>query len=79
MGAGVGECVRLIWEWSGREQESGDLHNHAATFIMWGEIMFSRLEKVKIKRENLMRETHGPMVRQYWWKAYVPAVSQMPA
>jgi hypothetical protein len=23
---GVGECVRLIWEQSVRDQESGDLH-----------------------------------------------------
>jgi hypothetical protein len=23
---GVGECVRLIWEWSVHNQESGDLH-----------------------------------------------------
>ena len=33
---GVGECVRLIWEWSVHNQESGDLHTLAATFIMWG-------------------------------------------
>jgi hypothetical protein len=24
---GVGECVRLIWEWSVHNQESGDLHS----------------------------------------------------
>jgi hypothetical protein len=33
---GVGECVRPIWEWSVHNQESGDLHTLAATFIMWG-------------------------------------------
>jgi hypothetical protein len=33
---GVGECERLIWEWSVHSQESGDLHTLAATFIMWG-------------------------------------------
>jgi len=71
--------VRLIWEWSGHDQESGDLHTLAATFILWGEIMLSRVEKGKIKRENLKRETHVPMVRRYWQKAYVPTVSQMPA
>ena len=76
---GVGECVRLIWERSDHDQEPGDLHTLAATFKMWGEIMLSKLEKVKIKRENLKRETHGPMVRRYWWEAYVPTVSQTPA
>jgi hypothetical protein len=33
---GVGKCMRLIWEWSVHNQESGDLHTLAATFIMWG-------------------------------------------
>ena len=33
---GVGKCVRLIWEWSVHNQESGDLHTLVATFIMWG-------------------------------------------
>jgi len=33
---GVGECGRLIWEWSVQGQESGVLHTFAATFIMWG-------------------------------------------
>jgi len=76
---GVGEYVILIWERSDHDQEPGDLHTLAATFIMWGEIMLSRLEKGKINREIPKRETHGPMVRRYWWKAYVPTVSQMPA
>ena len=33
---GVGKCVRLIWEWSVHDQESGDLHTLVATFIMGG-------------------------------------------
>jgi len=33
---GVGECMRLIWEWSVHNQESGDLHTLAATFINVG-------------------------------------------
>jgi hypothetical protein len=33
---GVGECERLIWDWSIQAQESGNLHTLAATFIMWG-------------------------------------------
>jgi hypothetical protein len=28
---GVGKCVRLIWEWSVHDQESGDLHNQQST------------------------------------------------
>jgi len=61
---GVGKCMRLIWEWTDHNQESGDLHTLAATFIMWGNN--SQFEKgmVKRKRENLKRETHGPVVRQ---------------
>jgi hypothetical protein len=47
---GVGECVSLIWEWSDHDQESGDLHTLAAIFIMWGEIMISRLEESKNKK-----------------------------
>jgi hypothetical protein len=27
---GVGECVRLIWEWSVHNQESGDLHHRTS-------------------------------------------------
>ena len=42
---GVGKCVRLIWEWSVHDQESGDLHTLVATFIMGGGgVMPSRLE-----------------------------------
>jgi len=33
---GVGECMRLIREWSVHGQESRDLHTLVATFIMWG-------------------------------------------
>ncbi len=33
---GVDECERLIWERSVCDQESGDLHTLAATFIMCG-------------------------------------------
>ncbi len=61
---GVGECVRLIWGWSDRGQESGDLHTLAATFIMWGNNSQFEKGKVKRKRKNLKRETHGPVVRQ---------------
>jgi len=57
---GVGEYVRLIWEWSVHNQESVDLHTLAATFI------FRRLEKVKIKRDKLKRETRGPVVWGKW-------------
>ena len=31
----VGKCVRLIWDWSVHDQESGYLHTLGATFIMW--------------------------------------------
>jgi hypothetical protein len=60
---GVGECGRLIWVWSVQAQESGDLHTFAATFIMWGNIG-QWVGKSKIKRENLKRETRGPLVWQ---------------
>ena len=46
---GVGECVRLIWEWSDHNQESGDLHTLAATFIMWGNNA-QQIEKSKNKK-----------------------------
>jgi hypothetical protein len=57
--------MRLIWEWSVHGQESGDLHTLAATFIMWGKNA-QKIEKVKIKRENLKRETRGPLVWRNW-------------
>ncbi len=61
---GVGECVRLIWGWSDHGQESEDLHTLRATFIMWGNYAQFEKGKVKRKRENLKRETRGPVVRQ---------------
>ncbi len=55
--------MRLIWEWSVHNQESGDLPTLAATFIMWGNN--SQFEKGKVKRkwESLKSETRGPVVR----------------
>jgi len=63
---GVGKCVRLIWEWSIHDQESGDLHTFVATFIMWRHNVQLIFEKGKVKRENLKRETRGPVVWQKW-------------
>jgi hypothetical protein len=46
---GVGEYVSLIWEQSVCDQESGDLHTLAATFIMCGNNV-QKIGKRKDKR-----------------------------
>jgi hypothetical protein len=55
---------RRIRGWSDHGQESGDLHTLASTFIMWGNNSQFEKGKVKRKKENLKRETRGPVVRR---------------
>ena len=52
---GVGECVRLIWEWSVHNQESGDLHTLAATFIMCG----NNVQKIGKSKDNKGKNKKG--------------------
>jgi hypothetical protein len=69
---GVDKYVTPIWGYSGHPQESGDLHTllqHSECGGKTVQLKKISLAKGKIKRENLKRETHGPVVRQDWGKA----------
>jgi len=60
---GVGECVRVIWEWSVHNQESGDIHTLAATFIMWG----NNVQKIRKGKNKNVVPGHGDLDIYCWF------------